>query len=176
MKKAVFIDRDGTMNEDTGYLGRVEDLRLYPSTAEAVRLLKNRDYLVIVVTNQSGVARGFYDIDALNAIHTRINEELEGRIDAFYFCPHLPGTGCVCRKPAPGMIEQAGKDFEIDMNGSWMIGDKNIDILTGKNVGINTALVKTGNGSLEVDKIVDMPEVIAEDLLEAVNQIISRAA
>lgn len=174
-RKAAFIDRDGTINEDVGYLSRVEDLRIFPFTAEAIRQLKQSESLVIVVTNQSGIGRGYYDIDAMHAIHTKMNEELGGMIDAFYYCPHAPDAGCKCRKPSTGMIEQALTDFEIDMEGSWMIGDKAIDVLTGKNAVINTALVRTGYGAKDMTELSDQPDIVAEDLLKAVKQIISRA-
>src|SRR5688572_16257077 len=113
-RPAVFIDRDGTLIEEVNYLSRVEDLRLFPYSHEAVNLLKKSGFLIIVVTNQSGIGRGIYEPDDMQAIHDKIQEQLSGAIDAFYFCPHLPCDGCTCRKPNPGMIESASNDFDID--------------------------------------------------------------
>ena len=124
---AVFVDRDGTLIEEVNFLSRVEDLRLFEFSASAVRSLKEAGYLVIVVTNQSGIGRGIYTESAMNQIHDQIQQEVAGEIDAFYFCPHLPDEGCVCRKPSLAMLETAQLDFNIDMERSWMIGDKKID-------------------------------------------------
>ena len=104
---AVFLDRDGTLIEEVNFLSRVEDLRVFPFTADAVRLLKENGFLVIVVTNQSGIGRGVYDEAAMRSIHDQIQVELSGAIDGFYFCPHLPCDGCDCRKPELGMINAA---------------------------------------------------------------------
>src|SRR5437667_7447736 len=127
-QKAVFVDRDGTLIEEVNYRSRVENLRLFPFTAGAVKLLKDSGFLLIVLTNQSGIGRDVYTEAAMHAIHDRIQIELDHAIDAFYFCPHLPCDGCQCRKPGLGMIEAAQADFEIDMANSWMIGDKKIDV------------------------------------------------
>ena len=107
---AVFVDRDGTLIEEVNFLSRVEDLRLFPFTADAVKLLKDNGFLVIVVTNQSGIGRGIYDEAAMHSIHEQIQIELSGAIDGFYFCPHLPCDGCKCRKPGLGMINSALAD------------------------------------------------------------------
>jgi D-glycero-D-manno-heptose 1,7-bisphosphate phosphatase len=172
-KKAVFIDRDGTLIEDVGYLARLEDLRVFPFTSEAVRLLKENGFLVIVITNQSGIGRKIYTEAAMRAIHERMQEDLENMLDGFYFCPHLPGDGCACRKPNLGMLEAACSDLAIDMERSWMIGDKAIDIQTGKNAGIKTAMVLTGYGGRDADGEAMEPDVMAEDLLDAVKKIVS---
>lgn len=171
-KPAVFLDRDGTLIEEVNYLSRVEDLRLFPFTADAVKQLKDNGFLVIVVTNQSGIGRDVYDETSMHAIHNQIQVELAGAIDGFYFCPHLPCDGCRCRKPNLGMIEAACADFEIDMGNSWMIGDKKIDVETGHNAGIRNALVLTGYGRKHKTTLEYLPDVIAEDLMEAVREII----
>lgn len=169
-RKAVFIDRDGTLIEEVNFLSNVEDLRVFPYTSEAVRLLKDAGFLVIVVTNQSGIGRGIYDEAAMHSIHEAMQEQLENMIDAFYYCPHLPCDGCDCRKPELGMINLALKDFEIDLQGSWMIGDKKIDVETGKNAGTKTAMVMTGYGRSHSKALDVMPDVLAENLLDAVRE------
>lgn len=172
-QKAVFIDRDGTLIEEVNYLSKVEDLRFFPFTVDAVRLLKDHGFLVIVVTNQSGIGRGIYDESAMHAIHDRIQEELVAKIDAFYFCPHLPDAGCKCRKPNLGMIEAARTDLEIDMDNSWMVGDKAIDVQTGINGNLRTALVLTGYGRDAKDQLNAQPDCVAEDLLAAAKMIVN---
>lgn len=174
-QKAVFVDRDGTLVEEVNYLSRVEDLRFFPFTVEAVSLLKENGFLVIVVTNQSGIGRGIYDEEAMHTIHSRIQAELTDKIDAFYFCPHLPDEGCACRKPNLGMIEAACRDFEIDLEGSWVVGDKVLDVQTGINAGLKTALVLTGHGYNEREKLAGAPHLVAKDLLAAAREILRSA-
>jgi D-glycero-D-manno-heptose 1,7-bisphosphate phosphatase len=173
---AAFLDRDGTLVEEVNYLSRVEDLRIFPFTAGALRLLKQMGFLTIVVTNQSGIGRGIYTEQAMQSIHTAMAEELGDLIDDFYFCPHLPDAGCRCRKPGTGMIEAAEKRFAIDRGRSYMIGDKRLDIETGFNAGTRSALVKTGYGLKTVGEIDRQPDVIAENLLAVVEQILSAAS
>jgi D-glycero-D-manno-heptose 1,7-bisphosphate phosphatase len=169
-RKAVFLDRDGTLIEEVNFLSSVDELRLFPYTFEAVKLLKDAGFLVIVVTNQSGIGRGIYDEAAMNAIHDEMQLQLEGMIDAFYFCPHLPCDGCSCRKPSLGMLESAVKDFAIDLSNSWMIGDKKIDVETGVKAGSRTALVMTGYGRSHAKQLDTTPDVLAENLLDAVRE------
>lgn len=171
-QKAVFLDRDGTLIEEVNYLHRVEDLRFFSYTNEAVELLKQNGFLVIVVTNQSGIGREIFDESAMHEIHFEIQKHLENKIDAFYFCPHLPDAECLCRKPNLGMIENSSKDFEIDFENSWMIGDKVIDVETGFNAGIKTALVLTGYGKKAAETLNKKPDIIAENLREAVTRIL----
>lgn len=163
-RPAIFIDRDGTLIEEVNFLAKVEDLNVFPFTADAIRRLKDKGYLVLVVTNQSGIARGHYTEDAMHAIHDQIQSELDGLIDAFYHCPHLPTDECDCRKPGLGMIKKAMKDFEIDLSGSWMVGDKVLDIETGRAADINTALVLTGYGTQHHAELEYTPNVVASDL------------
>lgn len=171
-QKAIFLDRDGTLIEDSNYLHRVEDLRFFPFTEKAVDILKDSGFLIIVLTNQSGIGRGIFDENSMHDIHNEIQKKLGGKIDAFYFCPHLPDFGCVCRKPNPGMIETASENFEIDFENSWMIGDKTIDVETGFTAGIKTVLVLTGYGKREIEKLKKQPDIIAENLLDAVQKIL----
>lgn len=168
-RKAAFIDRDGTLIEEVNFLSRLEDLRIFSYTAEAVRILRDNGFLIVVVTNQSGIGREFFEEAAMHEIHRAIQAELN--LDAFYFCPHLPTDGCRCRKPNTGMIEAATKDFSIDLANSWMIGDKAIDVETGFNAGIKTALVLTGYGEKTAQEIKRKPDVIAKNLLEAAESI-----
>lgn len=169
-QKTVFIDRDGTLIEEVNFLSRLEDLRLFDYTTEAIRLLQNDGFLIVVVTNQSGIGRSIFEESAMRAIHDKIQFDL--KLDAFYFCPHLPTDGCRCRKPNLGMIEQASMEFAIDLENSWMIGDKAIDIETGFNAKIKTALVLTGYGQKAVKELKRKPDVVAENLLEAVKNIV----
>jgi D-glycero-D-manno-heptose 1,7-bisphosphate phosphatase len=170
---AIFLDRDGTLVEEVDFLHRVEDLRFFDFTDEAVMLLKENGYLIVVVTNQSGIGRNIYDEAAMHGIHEKIQAELTHELDAFYFCPHLPDAGCACRKPGVGMIEKALAKFDIDVELSWMIGDKAIDVQAGKNAGMKTALVLTGYGEKELEKLEQIPDLIAENLLDAVKEIIT---
>ena len=119
-------------------------------------------------TNQSGIGRGLYTADEMHAIHDRIQDELSEKLDAFYFCPHLPDAGCGCRKPQLGMIEQAATEFEIDLANSWMVGDKLLDVQLGFNAGIRTAMVRTGYGTAHGAILEREPDIIAETLLEVV--------
>ena len=166
-RKAVFVDRDGTLVEEVNFLSRREDLRLFPFTNDAVKLLKENGYLLIVVSNQSGVGRKIFNEAAVYTIHNDIQQQLSDKLDGLYFCPHLPDEGCLCRKPALGMIDAAVNDFSIDLASSWMIGDKKIDIETGFNAGVRTALVKTGYGAEQLDQLLRPPDVIAENQFEA---------
>ncbi|MGD9627713.1 MAG: D-glycero-alpha-D-manno-heptose-1,7-bisphosphate 7-phosphatase [Pyrinomonadaceae bacterium] len=172
-RPAAFIDRDGTLIEEVNFLSRVEDLRVFPHTAEALRQLRSRGYLLVVVTNQSGIGRGLYTESDMRSIHAAMQTELGGIIDGFYHCPHLPDAGCECRKPGIGMLRFAERDLEIDLAASWMIGDKRIDVETGQNANIRSALVLTGYGTLHRDHLVAEPDVIGETLLEAVEEIVS---
>lgn len=169
-KKAAFLDRDGTLIEEVNFLSRVEDLRIYPYSFEAVKLLKDAGWLVIVVTNQSGIGRGVFEESAMHVIHEEIQAQMDNMIDAFYFCPHLPCDGCTCRKPYSGMLDSALADFSIDLPGSWIIGDKKIDVETGKNAGISSAMVLTGYGRVHSQDEGLKPDVLAENLLAAVQE------
>jgi D-glycero-D-manno-heptose 1,7-bisphosphate phosphatase len=171
-QKAVFIDRDGTLIEEVNFLHRVEDLQYFSYTDEAIRLLKENGYLVVLVTNQSGINRKIYTEDQMHAVHAQIQTDLTEKLDAIYFCPHLPTEECTCRKPNLGMIEAALGDLPIDLENSWMIGDKNLDVELGLNAGIKPILVLTGYGKKHLPKLDRKPAFVAENLLEAVNIIL----
>jgi len=157
LRAAVFLDRDGTINEESGYLYRQEDCRFIPGALEAVSRLNGAGFLVVVVTNQSGIARGYYTEDDLNRLHLYMENEIRaagGRVDGWFYCPHHPdhpadsGT-CDCRKPLPGMIHVAAVELGIDLAASWLIGDKLADIEAGAAAGCRSILVRTGYGEAE---------------------------
>jgi D-glycero-D-manno-heptose 1,7-bisphosphate phosphatase len=173
-QKAVFVDRDGTLIEEVNFLSRTEDLRFFSFTGEAVRLLKENGFLVIVVTNQSGIGRRIFTESAMHEIHEAIRTEVSEKIDAFYFCPHLPDEACDCRKPKTAMIERAAEDFEIDLENSWLVGDKAIDVEAGRNANLKTALVLTGYGKQAVGQLENPADLTAENLLEAAREIVNR--
>ena len=172
LSKAVFLDRDGTINEECDYLFRIEDCRFIPGVAEAIGRLNAAGFQVIVVTNQSGVARGFYGEDDIVALHGWMAGQLAAagaRIDAWYYCPHHPECGdnndCNCRKPFPGMLLQAAAEHAIDLPASWMVGDKVADIEAGLAAGCQPLLVRTGYGAKHETEI--SPNVVVVDTLLA---------
>ena len=142
--KAVFIDRDGTLNIDHGYIDTPEELQLYPGVPEGIQLLKENGFLIIVVTNQSGIGRGFFCHETVGKIHEKLRQDLSKKganIDAIYYCPHHPDDDCDCRKPKTGMMEQAIHDFDIDITSSFIIGDRASDIQAGLAMGCSTLLI-----------------------------------
>ena len=184
----MFLDRDGTINVERNYLHRIADFSFIPGAPEAIRRLKAAGFLVIVVTNQSGVARGYFDEAAVHALHEHIQQLLAARgtrIDGFYHCPHHPieGVGeyrvdCDCRNGSPGMLLQAAREHGIDLNQSFMVGDKLADIEAGRAAGCRSILVRTGYGTSEESRIVEQfPESwICEDLADAVEYILEKAS
>jgi D,D-heptose 1,7-bisphosphate phosphatase len=158
MNKAVFLDRDGTINKDIGYLYKIEDLELLPGVIQAIKILNDSGFLVIVITNQSGVARGYYSEMDIKLLHNYINNilnEYGANIDAFYYCPHHPEKGigkykvnCNCRKPKPGLIENAIEEFKIDRSKSYMVGDKKSDVEAGKNANLKDSYLIDGQKNL----------------------------
>jgi D-glycero-D-manno-heptose 1,7-bisphosphate phosphatase len=182
LRPAVFLDRDGTINVEKDYLYRVEDFVFIPGAPEAVRRLNQAGFLVIVVTNQSGVARGFFSLDDVAVLHRHIQGELAkvgARIDGFYRCPHHPTQGvgefrrdCDCRKGRPGMLLQAAAEHCIDLSRSFMIGDKAADIEAGERAGCVPLLVLTGYGAEEAKKLPKLRARRFSDLAEAVDFIL----
>lgn len=182
---AVFLDRDGTINEEVGYLDKIEKLKIFPNAYEAIQLINDSGMKTIVVSNQAGVARGFFTEEFVLTVNElmQINLKKQGaRIDKFYYCPHHPTEGkgiylqnCGCRKPAPGMLLQAAAELDIDLARSYLIGDRFLDVETAKKAGAKGILVKTGYGeSLLQDDGPDKatpdnkPDFIAADILDAV--------
>lgn len=186
-RAAVFLDRDGTICEEVGYVNHLDRLHLYPWTAAAIRMLNHAGLPVIAVTNQSGVGRGYFTEELVRQAHGKIASQLAAqgaRVDAFYYCPHHPTApvrayrvDCGCRKPAPGMVEKAVKRFHIDLKSSYVVGDSYRDMQLGFNIGARTALVMTGYGRGEYQyhrrQWQRMPDMIAENLLEVVKQILA---
>lgn len=153
--KAAFIDRDGVINEERNYVHRIEDFVLLPGVAQGLIQLREAGFLLIVVTNQAGIARGYYSQNDLNQLHEHFREQLalyDITLDAIYFCPHHPqgnvkelAIKCECRKPSPGMLLQAAKDFNLDLSRSILIGDKLTDLQAGQRAGVGrTVIVESG--------------------------------
>jgi histidinol-phosphate phosphatase family protein len=175
VNRAVFLDRDGTMARDVPYCSHPGDFELFPDTSRAVRLFNEHDYSVIVITNQSGVARGYFTEDVLEQIHRKMLHQLtEGgaHIDGIYYCPHHPDDDCKCRKPKPQMIMQAVKEHDIDLKRSFMVGDQPMDIQLGRNVGCRTVLIPSGAG--QNDSKSPSPDYVAPDLYQAALWIIEQ--
>jgi D-glycero-D-manno-heptose 1,7-bisphosphate phosphatase len=178
-KPAVFLDRDGTINIEKNYLYKLVDWEWIPGAIEAIKLLNEKNFLVVVVTNQSGIARNKYECRDVELLHTWVSRQLfqhGASIDGYYYCPHHPEHGshrtCLCRKPQIGMFLEAGDDLGIDFNNSWMIGDKLIDMQAGIAAGVRTIMVSTGHGAIEA-KLADDDQIVARDLLEATYKLIS---
>lgn len=152
-RRAVFLDRDGTLNEDVGYPADFRQVHIYPAAFEAVRLLRGAGFAAVVVTHQSGLARGYFDGPELEALHARFLEAFARRgapLDGLYSCPHAPagpdGDGCPCAKPRPGLGLRAAEELGLDLGASFMVGDKPDDVLFGLNIGARPVLVLTGHG------------------------------
>jgi D-glycero-D-manno-heptose 1,7-bisphosphate phosphatase len=168
MNRAVFIDRDGTITKDKGYIKDVSLLELIAGAAQAINGFHSLGFLVILVTNQSVVGRGYITGDKLAEIHGRLRELLsqeDSFLDAIYVCPHHPDDGCNCRKPRPGLVRRACKDFDIEMKKSYIIGDQKADIELGRREGIRSILVLTGHGKKTVEET--SPDYVVDNILEA---------
>ena len=183
MNKAVFLDRDGVITEDPPhYAHRVDQVRIIPGSGEAIRLLNDGGYLVIVVSNQSGIARGYYQERDVALFNEEMKRQLslEGaHIDAIYYCPHHPDGNiekfrevCSCRKPQPGMLIQAAKQHQINLKASFLIGDKFSDIRAGNAVNCRTIFVLTGHGKEEMHHLNGSTVPVAVNLLNAVQEYI----
>lgn len=181
---AVFLDRDGTINEDPGYLGEPLNVKLFPNAAKALSILKSKlNCKLIVISNQSGIARGLITKQMVESVNDKINELLlteQTSIDAFYYCPYHPDYNsdeeCECRKPSPKLIFKAAEDYHIDLSKSYFVGDTSSDIICGFNAGLKTVLVKTGYGAESISilqKQNKIPTFVAENLVQACNFIIN---
>jgi D-glycero-D-manno-heptose 1,7-bisphosphate phosphatase len=185
-QRAVFIDRDGTISEEVGYINHVSRFQLFPYTAEAIKHLNANGWLAIVITNQAGVARGYFAEEMIEAVHGKMMDELSSqgsRIDAIYYCAHHPSVGeppylldCDCRKPKPGLINRAAAEFDIDLARSWIVGDRYSDVELASNAGVKSMLVLSGYGRGEWEHQRStwtvQPDKVAENLLEAVQMIV----
>lgn len=194
---AIFLDRDGTINEEIGYMDSLEKLRLIPGAAEAIRLINSSGMKTVVVTNQSGIARNIFTESFVNKTHAKLREMLHAEgalIDAFYFCPHHPTAGwgdylreCECRKPLPGLLLRAAGDLHLDPARSYMVGDTLNDMAAGGSAGAQCILVRTGYGKEAAEELgpnvesqkqgetrIVRPVHIADDLLAAVKWIMRK--
>ena len=188
-RRAIFIDRDGTLSEEVGYVNHLARFRLFPFAIDAVRLVNRSPFLAVLVTNQAGVARGYFPETLIHEVHAAIGRDMEAggaRLDGIYFCPHHPTAGeppyrrdCACRKPRPGMLHQAASDLDIDLAASYVIGDRRGDLDLAWAVGAQGVLVRTGYGRGELEHHAAgwprPPDLVAEDLLQAVIGILDRA-
>jgi D-glycero-D-manno-heptose 1,7-bisphosphate phosphatase len=189
-QRAVFMDRDGTISEEVGYINHPSRFRLFPFAVAAIKQLNENGWLAIVVTNQAGVARGYFPERMIETVHADMTKqvaEADARIDAIYYCAHHPSVGepayrfdCDCRKPKPGLIKRAAEDFSIDLARSWMIGDRYSDVELARNAGVNSVLVMSGYGRGEWEhqrpSWTVQPDLVAENLLEAVRVIVAKAS
>lgn len=185
MNRAVFLDRDGTLNVDVGYPTRYDQIDIYPQSFEAVRKFNREGLLAVILTNQSGVGRGFLTEKDLQDIHARLSADFsrrDARLDAIYYCPHYALSAdrryrneCDCRKPRPGLARRAAADLGIDLGSSYIIGDKTEDMLLGRNIGAVPVLVLTGSGRESLSQLRKQdfrPSCVASDILEAADWIL----
>ena len=185
LNRAVFLDRDGTVNEEVGYLSDLGQLKLLPGAAEAIRRLNAAGFKVVLVTNQSGVARGYFPESFVQETHDRLERMLAvagARLDGIYYCPHHPHAGilhytvtCDCRKPGTGLLDRAARELSIDVSRSFMVGDKWSDVELGQRAGTRSILVRTGfapddGGNIRPPQVGE-PDFVARDLAEAVDWI-----
>ena len=179
MVRAIFMDRDGTVSAEIGYMYRSDMYKPFPWTGQAIRKINESGMKAVLITNQSGVERGYFPESMVHATHDVLRAELErwgAHLDAAYFCPHQPDTGCDCRKPKPGLIIRAAREMDIDIANSFMVGDRYLDIETGHSAGAKSVLVRSGDGAdqlAEFRDFTDQPDFVADNLLHAVEAILS---
>ncbi len=180
-KPAIFLDRDGTLNESVGYVNHASRFRLFPWSVDAVRLVRDEGYLAVIVTNQSGIGRGFFSDELLTSIHGELEARLEKAgtgLDGIYYCPHKPSDECECRKPQAGMLRRASEsdELDIDLERSWIVGDTMTDLEAGWAVGTRGALVRTGfgEGSLKFESAgwPRQPDLVADNVYRAIADIV----
>lgn len=175
MRAYVFLDRDGTLIVEKEYLADPQSVELIDGSAAALRRLRKADLGIIVITNQSGIGRGYFGTDRVAAVHGRMRDLLaaEGAyIDAIYLCPHVPDEGCACRKPGIALIQAAVREHGVDLDRSFIIGDKECDIDCGRNAGLATILVRTGYGASLESGIGPRADYVADSILEAADWIL----
>lgn len=187
-QRAVLLDRDGTLNEEVGYVNHLERFLLLPQVGQAIRLLNKHGFKAVVITNQSGVARGYFPESLIHQVHQKMQDLLKkegARVDGIYYCPHHPDIGippyrqkCRCRKPATGLVEDAVEELNIDCLRSYVIGDRGVDIEFAARIGAKGILVLTGYGKGEWEYFGNQwkvkPDHVATDLYEAVQWILQR--
>lgn len=174
-KPAVFLDRDGVLTEERGYVASIEELCIFPYAGECVGQIQEKGYYAIVITNQSGVARGLFTEEELLKMNAHLIQQTG--VDAVYYCPHHPEgkvekykRECRCRKPGIGMFQEACREFDIDLTGSYMVGDRAGDILAGQNAGVKTILVESGYGTVGLECEV-LPDYVVKDLRDVVEML-----
>ena len=174
--KYICFDRDGTINKEVEYLSKPEDVELYPEVIPALKRLNIAGYGIIVVTNQSGIGRGYYTEEDMHLVNARISNLLWKQgvmVEKFYFCPHTPSDGCRCRKPLSGMLDDASVEFGFKKDEIIVVGDKICDVELGQRVGGRGVLLRTGHGSeVDLNKEDVKPDYVCEDLFEAVDWIL----
>ena len=174
--KAVFLDRDGTLNEDPGYLSHPEGLVLFPGARDGLVRLKRAGFVLIIISNQSGVARGLIPLGSLPRIHQRLNEMLgpDAAVDDFELCTHHPDEDCACRKPKPKLLLDAALRLDLDLARSWIVGDRRSDLDSGRNAGLRgTVLVRTGHGADEEKELPPgLASHVAADITAAADWIL----
>jgi len=176
--RAVFIDRDGTINVNYGYISDPDDFKMYPGVAKGIKLLNEKGFKIIVITNQSGIARGYFSKGVLENIHEKMKKELSNKganVDAIYYCPHHPDEHCNCRKPNPGLLEKAVKEFDIDTEKSFIIGDRMLDVEVGYKIGCKTVLVPEDKEKVkkEMEESNVEPDVICDDFYSGVEWMLN---
>jgi D-glycero-D-manno-heptose 1,7-bisphosphate phosphatase len=176
-QRSILLDRDGTILVERGYLSEPAGVELLPHAAAGLRRLRELGFSLVVVTNQSAVGRGHFDVARLAEIHQRMTELLDAKgvkLDGIYFCPHRPEDHCACRKPRPGLVVEAAAALGFDPRRSFLIGDKPCDIELGQAVGATTMLVRTGYGAEVEARGAARPDLVADDLLAAAEMIAAR--
>jgi D-glycero-D-manno-heptose 1,7-bisphosphate phosphatase len=188
-RPAVFIDRDGTLSQEIGYVNHASRFRLFPFAVDAIRLVNRSGRLAVLVTNQAGVARGYFPETTIASVHDAVSAAMArggAHLDAIYYCPHHPSVGeppyrldCDCRKPRPGLLHRAERELGADLARSCVIGDRLGDLELAWSVGATAVLVKTGYGRGELENHAARwprpPDIVAENLLHAVELVLSRA-
>lgn len=174
MKKVAFLDRDGTLNVDHGYVHKVEDWEFNDRAPEALKKLQDAGFALAVVTNQSGIGRGYYTVEDMKKVHEHMVQELAKhgvKIDAIAYCDHDPDAACDCRKPAPGMAKQIEEQLgDIDYANSWMIGDKEADVLFGEAIGTKTVLINSKYWGSDMGI---KPDIVVDSLYEVAGEMVS---
>ncbi len=182
MRRAVFLDRDGTLNEDPGYFHEANKLVILPGVPEALQNLKVAGFLLIVITNQGAIGKGMYPLKDMQDVHEALQVRLapfDAQIDAFFYCPHVEEENCSCRKPKPGMIIAARDKFDIELGESYVVGDKISDLEAGRAAGCRTVLVLTGHGKGEQGearaKRLNVADIVVKDMGRAAKAIVADA-
>ena len=177
---AIFIDRDGTVSEEVGYMYHAGLFRMYPWTGQAIRKINASGMKSVLITNQSGIERGYFKEATVHEVHEVLQQGLkqwEAHLDGIYYCPHAPERDCDCRKPKPGLILRAARELDIDLSKSFMVGDRYLDVRAANAAGLRSVLVRCGDGASEVSRYasqpVPQPSFVTDNLLHAVDAILS---